>query len=365
MEEGIEERTKFDIIRYSSCWEDADILLQGLDVKEGDNCLSIASSGDNSFSLLSHKPALVVAVDINPTQIACVELRKEAFLNLSYDRVLEFLGVTECADRLAVYDKLRNDLSEFTREFWDMNPKFINKGIIHIGKFERFFHIFRRIVLPLIHNKKKVLRLLERKDESGRMDFYNKEWDTWRWRMLFKIFFSRASLGHLGRDPEFFKYVEGDVAGRILERTKYALTVLPTDENAYLEYIITGNFRKVLPFYLREENFELIRKNLDKLVLFNGNIDEALLEYSDKRFNKFNLSDIFEYMNYEEYIRELNMIIRSSERGGRLVYWNMLADRKVPDSLKNRLKPLDTLARELFLRDKAFFYKALRVDEIL
>ncbi len=32
-------------------------------------------------------------------------------------------------------------------------------------------------------------------------------------------------MGRLGRDPEFFRYVEGSVAERILERVEYALTV--------------------------------------------------------------------------------------------------------------------------------------------
>ena len=39
-------KASFDEIRYAQCWEDADVLLQGLDVQPGDHCLSIASAGD-------------------------------------------------------------------------------------------------------------------------------------------------------------------------------------------------------------------------------------------------------------------------------------------------------------------------------
>ena len=46
-------RSDFSFIRYAQCWEDADILLEALDIGEGDVCLSIASAGDNSLSLLS------------------------------------------------------------------------------------------------------------------------------------------------------------------------------------------------------------------------------------------------------------------------------------------------------------------------
>ena len=53
--------------------------------------------------------------------------------------------------------------------------------------------------------------------------------------------------------------MEGDVAGRLLHRAEYAVTVLPTHDNPYLEYILTGNFSQALPHYLRPEHFQDIR----------------------------------------------------------------------------------------------------------
>ena len=51
----------FSRIRYAQCWEDADVLLDALDVQPGDTCLSIASAGDNSLALLS-LPAVAIEV---------------------------------------------------------------------------------------------------------------------------------------------------------------------------------------------------------------------------------------------------------------------------------------------------------------
>src|SRR3972149_6091362 len=90
---SIEGRASFDIVRYANCWEDADILLRALNVKEGGVYLSIASAGDNSLSLLTKNPSKVIAIDINPVQLGCMELRKIAFLDLSYEELLGFLGV--------------------------------------------------------------------------------------------------------------------------------------------------------------------------------------------------------------------------------------------------------------------------------
>lgn len=364
MEQGIEKRARFDIIRYSNCWEDADVLLKAMNSKEGGVYLSIASSGDNTFSILSQNPSLVLAVDISGAQLACVELRKAIFTHLSYEEVLQFLGINEGLDRIAAYDKIRSSLPIESRGFWDSHKEFIQKGIIHVGKFEGYFRLFRERILPLVHSKRKIADLLKAKDESARIVFYNKEWNIWRWRMLFRIFFSRTVMGRLGRDPEFFKYIEGDVASRIMNRAKYALTILPTDKNPYLEYILTGNFRNSLPFYLRKDNFEIIRKNIDKLVIFNGNLDEAFQVNRTLKFDGFNLSDIFEYMSYNQYVTELERIIDSSNTGARLVYWNMLADRKSPESFKYRINSLAEYAQELFLQDKAFFYNSLIVEEV-
>jgi S-adenosylmethionine-diacylglycerol 3-amino-3-carboxypropyl transferase len=66
-------KASFEKIRYAQCWEDADILLEGLDIQEGDVCLGIGSAGDNCLSMLTRNPAKVIAVDMNPAQLACIE----------------------------------------------------------------------------------------------------------------------------------------------------------------------------------------------------------------------------------------------------------------------------------------------------
>ncbi len=363
--EGIEERARFDIIRYANCWEDVDVLIRAIDAKEGGLYLSIASSGDNSLALLSKKPSLVLAIDINSVQLACVEIRKAAFKSLSYEGMLNFLGINEGGDRINLYRSIRNGLSSETRIFWDRNQDFIKKGIIHIGKFERYFHLFREYILPLIHSRKEVEHLLNIHDAKKRKEFYDNSWNTLRWKLLFKIFFSRKLMGRLGRDPEFFKYVETDVASRIFKRAEYALTELSTDTNPYLEYILRGNFKNALPFYLRRENFETIRNNLDKLVIFKGNLQEAFENNPQIKFDGFNLSDIFEYMSYQQYKQELERILNYANRGSRLVYWNMLAERKYVEGLDSKLRFLDKEANGLFKEDKAFFYKSLIIAEAI
>jgi S-adenosylmethionine-diacylglycerol 3-amino-3-carboxypropyl transferase len=362
MPEKLEQKVRFDIIRYANVWEDADILLEALNIQKEGIYLSIASSGDNALSMLSCNPKKVLAVDLSPAQIACTEIRKTVFKKFPYDKVLSFLGVSDYSNRLSLYNEVKNNLTKETRDFWDMNQHLIAKGIIHSGKFERYFRMFRKWILPLIHGRKKIDTLLQEKDTASQKAFYKQKWNTWRWRLLFKLFFSRFAMGRLGRDPEFFKYVEGDVAQRIMGRAEYALTKLPTYSNPYLRFILKGNFESSLPFYLREDNFEAIKSNIDTLELRRCSIREALSS-TDCLFNGFNLSDIFEYMSNDEYIEELQSVLKHAHQGARIVYWNMLADRLRPESLSDKISPLTELSKELFSKDKAFFYKALIVEE--
>jgi S-adenosylmethionine-diacylglycerol 3-amino-3-carboxypropyl transferase len=360
----VAQRTSFDRLRYAQCWEDADILLEALDVRPGDTCLSIASAGDNTLALLTRRPERVVALDLSAAQLACLELRVAAYRELEHQELLELIGSRPSSRRPDLYRRCRNQLAPAAQRFWDAQPHEIERGVGGAGKFERYLALFRRWVLPLVHGPGRVARLLSGGSPDERETFYRSVWDSWRWRALFRMFFSRALMGRLGRDPGFFRYVEGGVAERILARARHALTRLDPADNPYLQWILTGRHLDALPFALRPENFELIRDRLDRLEWHPVSV-EAYLEGGGGPIQRFNLSDIFEYMSLPNYRALLERLIDAGTPGGRLVYWNMLVPRSRPDELAERLVPQSELAAELYARDRAFFYSAFVVEEIV
>src|SRR5438105_15799261 len=104
----IQKRAAFTFVRYGSVWEDADVLCEALaPVAPGGRLLSIASAGDNALALLTLDPAEVVAVDRNPAQLACLELRVAAIRALDEEALFAFLGVTPADDRGTTYRGLR------------------------------------------------------------------------------------------------------------------------------------------------------------------------------------------------------------------------------------------------------------------
>lgn len=362
MPAAVRDRVAWDRIRYASVWEDADVLCEALaPVAPGGRLLSIASAGDNALALLTLDPAEVLAVDLNPAQLACVELRVAAFRGLDDADLLPFLGVEPARDRAATYRRLRGDLSAEARRFWDAHPDAVAGGIVHAGRFERYLRAFGRWVLPLVQGRPTVRALRAPRTPDERRRFYAERWDGIRWRLLARVFFSRTLVGRFGRDPALFEHVQGSVADRILARTRYALTELPTESNPYLAYVLTGNYPpEALPRYLRPEHRGAIRERLDRLRLARCGVDEA----PGGPFHGFNLSDVWEYMDPAEHARAYAAVLDRAAPGARLVYWNLLAPRACPECEQGRVRPLPELAAALHARDRAWFYGALHVDEV-
>ena len=284
-----------------------------------------------------------------------------AWRRLDRDDLLGFLGVTPAGDRERTYRALVGELSPRARGYWDSHIADVEGGIIHAGKFERYLRSFRRFVLPLVHSRRTIDRLLQARTRDERVRFYDEQWDTARWRLVFRLFFGRAVMGRMGRDPAFFDHVEGTVGDRILARTRHALTELPLHTNPYATYIMTGSYAEgALPLYLRAEAWSPIRERLDRVTLL-----QSAAQAAPGQFGAFNLSDIFEYMPPDVHESTYAALVGKARPGARLAYWNMLAPRSMPAAMSQRVRPRPDIAAPLFARDAAWFYSAFHVDEVV
>lgn len=341
-------------IQYSTSWEDADLLLHALKPKEGEHILSIGASGDNVFSLLTTSPNQIIAIDSNPLQLHLIELKALAIKNLDYFEYLAFIGVKPSQNRLSVYFGLRNDLTSAARQYWNQNESQIEQGILHIGKFERYLRMFGKYILRTIHRQKTIETLIAPKSGNAQSAFYDSQWNTLAWKLLFKIFFSRAIMGNFGRKRAYLAQVNIDVGKAILERTRNHLSSTECQKNPFLEYILYGNFNDHLPHALREENYAMIQSNIDKLTLQLGQFSEI---QPNQHFDIINCSDIFEYMSESTTLDHAKLIHSLLSESGRVAYWNLLVNRHLNEVLPNFLKSV-----ELNYPDMGFFYKSFHLD---
>lgn len=355
-------------IHYAQCWEDPATVQAALRITPQDNLLSIASAGDNTFALLLDNPASVTAIDCNPAQIYLTELKMCAIQVLTYEDCLYFLGVTSCTDRQRIYNMLKNSLSEDARHFWDNQPSAIDKGVIHWGKFEAYFALFRRWILPLIHSRKTCRDLLQSRSRDEREKFYVEKWDCRRWRWLFRAFFNETLLGKLGRYPDAFKFVSRkNIAEVLLERSRRGLTTIDNANNYFLDYILNGKFtnQDLLPSYLLAKNFAYLKNNLERIRLVCTDINTYLQQQPAATFSAFNLSDVFEYMSPSLFKKTMANILRVSGAGARIAFWHLFIPRPLIPAWQDFLKPRSQRSEKLYQQSRTFFYGGFQLWELL
>lgn len=359
----IERRADFSFIRYAQCWEDTDVVLTALAIKENDICLSIASAGDNSLSMLAKSPGRVIAIDLNPAQLALTELKAVSIKHLSYKQVLELFGYEKSDETMKLFALVLPYLSDKTSKYWLANIDSIRSGIARCGKFENYFAIFRKFVLPLVHNKKTIESLLQAKSLEKRREFYETYWNTWRWRLMFSLFFSNTIMALLGRDRSFFKFVQKSLPEFLKDSVYDALVTKDPTDNPYLHWILLGRFDVIKPYWLEEKNFQAIKANIDRLEIRKSSLEEFLEDF-DQPIDAFNLSDVFEYMSEDAFKAILGQIGKSARSGARIAYWNMLVDRHTEKSYNLAIKSRDELSNSLYEKNKTFFYTRFIAEEV-
>lgn len=274
--------------------------------------------------------------------------------------MLEFLGFSLSSQRRELFEKVQSNLGKDACSYWKNKLQRIEEGMIYQGKFEKYFSFFQRRILSLIHNSKRIDKLFEEKSATDQESFYSEQWNNWRWKMLFKIFFNKYVMGKYGRDPEFLNQVRVPVSQFIFEKAEKHLTSVNAQGNYFLKFILTGRFGNDLPHYARKENYETIKNNIDKLVLHEGFAEDALKDHTG--ITHMNLSNIFEYMDTETFNTASGKLAGALAPGGRLAYWNLMVPRKLSD-LDRGIHYKHNLSESLSAIDNGFFYNRFIIEE--
>jgi S-adenosylmethionine-diacylglycerol 3-amino-3-carboxypropyl transferase len=351
------------ILRYANCWEDADVLLTQLQLKPASKVLSIVSGGENSLSLLTTDPELVLVVDINPKQLYLFELKKTAMAQLEREDCLAFKGFLPDKNRWKTYQLLRKNLSTAARDFWDKRERQILRGLIFDGRLERNLQFFAHWLRPVFHSKKTAMALMSAKTAAEQAYFYEKTWNTRLWRAVFNLFFSKTVMKVMAPDPAFFDYVKEDVSGYLLQKTGRHLSSVAAQQNHILHYALFGHFGDCLPHYLKAENYGLIKSRLDRLQMHEGFAETPITE--GVRFDGFNLSNIFEYTTPSEFEALSQSLAKGGKTGARYVYWNLMLPRQMSAQLQQQfVNRLDSSLLPDF-EDKGWVYFRCLLDEKL
>ena len=356
------------IIRYSQVWEDYELLKQGLKIQSDDHILSIASAGCNALAMLLEEPASVTAVDLNPSQTAICHLKKAGYLHLTHEEFVSLVGVRKDHAVKDVYDKVKDALPEDARAFWDKNFALLEYGLVHCGRLEKYFRVFQeKFIKPLVPDEM-MAQFLAQDGGGFQNEFFEKVFAHPKFVETFKQYTSRDMIAEHGRDESQFKFVEvEDVGEYFYERFKFVCTDLPTRHNFYMEFLMLSEYRDLEygPAYLKPSNFEKLKSLMPRFHVVTKGLDACIDDFDKGHYSKANLSDLFEYLSEEQTQGFMRTLATGMRKGGRLAYWNLLVDRRCHESLYDVLKPHEAEAKALWMRDRAFFYSAFHLDEII
>lgn len=342
-------------IHYSNCHEDFLLLKKYL--KPGtETILSVASGLDNSLSFLVQDNVKVFAFDFNPSQVYLGKLKIAAIENFSYEKMLEFAGVSDFskgdrANRINLYKELCPSLAQDVKNYFDSHLFLIEEGLVNCGRFEQYFHLFRKKVFPLTCRNKNIIAFAKAETIEQQREIYKEKINTWRFKLMFRIFFSKKMMAALGRDKAFFKYSKDNLPKILKKRVDTGFNNCLNKKNPYYGYVL-NSFYPELPFYLQKENFLKIKANIKNITIYEKTFDEML----NREYDFMNLSDIFEYMK-EDSMEEYSTLVKEHlSAKGTVAFWNMMNVRQL-SGLKRINKNQD------YLEDRAFFYRDYLVYE--
>lgn len=175
-------------------------------------------------------------------------------------------------------------------------------------------------------------------------------------------------MGRLGRSPEFLREVGVSVGKHIFDKTAKELSDTNAQTNFMLRFMLRGDFRgnfentlpHYLPHYLEEENFQKIKQNLlsnsTQIVLEKGFAEEIATKYKNQNieFDAMNLSNIFEYMNEEKFIKTSKTLLSATAKNGKLAYWNLMVERIISNHFSNQTQEI--AIQNSSKKDNGFFY---------
>lgn len=344
---------------FTHNWEDPAIDERALQLKEGDSLFTITSGGCNSLGFLRFKPSAIYCVDINPAQNYLVELKKAAFKELDYETCCAFLGLTPCTSRKEIFVSLQKNISEEAGRFWNEHINIITSGIIMNGRYERFVKIAGKL-LRLLQGNKKVKAFFSLSSINDQNKFYQERWDNKRWRWIFNSMFNKKRLAKKGLVSDYFHFDDGSssFSESFYKRASHVMKDIPVESNYFIALYFLGHYlnKNNIPEYLKEENFNVIKNNIDKIHPVSADSKYWLQQQPENMFDAFALSNICELMDDGDTHKLFSEVIRTAKPTAKIIFRNLMIPREVPDDLQCKIIKDEALSKQLQFEDRSFVY---------
>ncbi|MEP6925428.1 MAG: DUF3419 family protein [Pyrinomonadaceae bacterium] len=360
----------FDGLVYNQIWEDPRVDLQALKLDSKSRVLTIASGGCNAINYLTASPASVTAIDLNPHHIYLTNLKIAALRYLpDYEAFFDFFGRANVPANVTNYHKyLAPELDAETRKFWESKNRigYFAKGFYNYarnGYFLRFFHRFAKTI------KCDMNGLTKAKSTAEQEAFFQKNvqpfFDNFVIKALGK---TPITVFGLGIPPQQYEELKKDAQNGMVElmreRAHRLAVEFPIADNYFAWQAFTRKYdtekKQALPDYLKEENYDLIKRNAFSVNTVIASIIDHIKEQPVETFNRFVFLDAQDWMNAEILTGLWTAIAARGGSGTRIIFRTAGADSPIETALNADLRARFDYEKEwsleLFKQDRAAIY---------
>ena len=320
-------------VYFSNVWEDYNSIKEALGPIKGEVVLTICSSGDNVFNMLSDKAEKVIAVDFNPAQISLAKLKLKIIYQFELSKSINLLEGLEnnC-------NKTISDLIAADKDYQHLSHYNFNKGVNNIGKFETK-------ALPL-------LRFFIKKcfKDSLSAKVYSKFWLEVLILLSSQKFLYRILLPDLT-----YRYINVNINESLRNSFEDFFRHNDFSKNWYLQKMYYGKY-KTMPPFLQPYNFNYIKKNYHRIVFVEDNILSYLKKCKSNSINKMNFSDIFDWCSEDEFLSILKESCRVLCSDGVIFYRELFVSRNILEKLLQQYDVLSEKADLIRKKDSTPFY---------
>lgn len=364
---------------YNTCWEDPRIDRQLLKLDGESRVVMITSAGCNALDYLLDGPAEINAVDVNPRQNALLQLKIALIKRGNYDDFFMVFGRGYHDRFKELLASVQHMLSEDARRFWKRKRRYfskhgIKKSFYYSGTsgmaawlLLKYVYWTRRGVRPWLFALLDAKNLIEQRKIYTRIE--EKLWGPWStW-----IAKQPAIMTMVGVPRPQMQLIEKDYPGGlsqyVQDKLRHVFTEVLITDNYFWRVYITGTYTEnCCPNYLKPENFELLRQNVDRIRIHACTVSE-FLKSNPGSYSHYILLDHQDWLAWHDpdaLNEEWNLILDNSRPGSRILMRSAGIDLSfLPETVLSAIRLWPQMTETLHETDRVGTYGSLHFAEVL
>lgn len=354
---------------YNTSWEDPEIDRNLINLHPSSDLLMITSAGDNAFDYLLDNPRSIDSLDINPYQNALLDLKCALFEFGNFEYLSSMFLTGKTKHYQSIFNDIKHLLTSHSLKFWSNNihwfsPEqgFYNSGLT--GYFARFLNF----LIDIKRLRSAIDSIITETSPDERARIFKTEIAPSLWQGFSQYLWKSKFILSLAGVPDTQR-------SSITNLNEYMKTTLwnlfveqGVNNNYFWKLYLEGNYSEnCQPNYLKEENFEKIRSQLNNLSVSTGTVTD-FLNASSKKYSHFVLLDHQDWLfgnGTNQLKKEWIAILKSAKPKAKILMRSVHKNPEfLPQFVQSRVKSVPLSKDYLLQSDRVGTYPSTFLLEV-